>query len=210
VFERLLLDSADEVSMIKRPQPKVLLGLACLAGLLLIAGGVGAQSGGTPATPTDNDVLRSLYQADQIDRAPGAGKSIDWVLVGQRDHARETMVRQLYSDNQLKTGGDYYHAAMVLQHSTVPESFLLAHELSVVAISKGEARAKWLAAASEDRFLMAIGRPQRFGTQFRDHGPNTRMELYDVDPTVTDDLRSALSVPSLADAKRREAKMNQK
>ena len=43
---------------------------------------------------------------------------------------------------------------MILQHGGEPEDYLLAHELCVVAIGRGEERAKWLAAASEDRFIM--------------------------------------------------------
>lgn len=71
------------------------------------------------------------------------------------DKARLTRVKQLYISNGIHTSADYYHAAMILQHGTVCEDYLLAHELCVVAISKGEERAKWLCAASEDRFLMS-------------------------------------------------------
>jgi len=93
----------------------------------------------------------------------------------------------------------------------VAEYYLLAHELCVVAISKGDARAKWLAAASEDRFLMNIDRPQRFATQFRCDGlPNCEYHLYKLDAGVTDELRRVLDVPSLAEAKAREARMNRK
>src|SRR6266446_640211 len=78
-------------------------------------------------------------------------------------------------------------------------------------ISKGDARAKWLAAASEDRFLMNIDRPQRFATQFRCDGlPNCEYRLYKLDAAVTDELRRVLNVPSLAEAKAREARMNRK
>ena len=112
------------------------------------------------------------------------------------------------SQLQLYTGADNYYAAMILQHGEKPEDYLLAHELCIVAISKREAKAKWLAAATEDRFLMMIGRPQRFATQFK--GENGIYRLYETDPGVTDDLRHALDVPSLAQAKAREAKMNQR
>jgi hypothetical protein len=54
-----------------------------------------------------------------------------------------------------------------------PDDYLLAHELCVVAIGKGEKRARWLAAASEDRFLMALKRPQRFATQYHLATPST-------------------------------------
>jgi hypothetical protein len=114
----------------------------------------------------------------------------------------------MYSSDELKTGADYWRAAMILQHGKAPEDFLLAHELCVAALVLGEKRAAWLAAASEDRFLMNISRPQRFGTQFRADGPNQPMKLYPTDGAVTDSLRQRLGVPSFADAKAREARMS--
>ena len=163
----------------------------------------------TASDDKNNSELARLFQEDQADRASKDGKPIDWNAVGPRDKAREKRVKDLYSNNQLHSGADYYHVAMVLQHADAPEDYLLAHELCVVAISKGDERAKWLAAASEDRFLMNIGRPQRFATQFRSVG-NSPMRLYETDQGVTDDLRRALDVPTLAQAKEREARMNSK
>jgi hypothetical protein len=163
--------------------------------------------GATPTPPReagkDNEELSRLFREDQADRMPGL-KAIDWKAILPRDRAREARVKGLYRDNRLKTGADYFHAAMVLQHGAVPEDYLLAHELCVVAISKGDARAKWLAAASEDRFLMSIQRPQRFGTQYRGDASGQGMRLYRVDDEVTDGLRRELSVPSLAEARKRE------
>ena len=159
----------------------------------------------------NNRELARLMAEDQADRTPDDAKSIDWKLVGPRDAARLKRVKELYAQNQLQTGADYYHAAMILQHGDVAEDFLLAHELCVAAISKGEARGKWLAAASEDRFLMNIDRPQRFATQYRcDVLPNCEYRLYKLDTGVTDELRRVLDVPSLAKAKAREAMMNRK
>lgn len=162
-----------------------------------------------PPAAADDEELARLYKEDQADRRPPAGKEIDWSVVGPRDTARLKRVKELYAAGRLETGADYYHAAMILQHAEVPEDYLLAHELCVVAIAKGEERGKWLAAASEDRFLMNLGRPQRFGTQFR-AAPDGAWELYKVDEGVTDELRRELGVPSLADAKAGLAAMNQK
>ena len=167
-----------------------------------------------PATQVarDNEEIARLFREDQADRTPPAGKDIDWAIVGPRDKARLARVKELYAQNRLQTGADYFHAAMLLQHGEVPEDYLLAHEFCVVAISKGknDGGTKWLAAASEDRFLMNIGRPQRFATQFRSEGANSPIKLYTVDPGVTDELRRALNVPSLARAKEREAEINKK
>ena len=58
---------------------------------------------------------------------------------------------------------------------------------------------------------MNIDRPQRFATQFRCDGPpNCEYHLYKLDAGVTDELRKGLDVPSLPEAKAREARMNKK
>jgi hypothetical protein len=159
---------------------------------------------------SDNQELAKMYEDDQGDRAPAAaGKPIDWNVVGPRDRQREARVKALYESGALRTGKDYYRCAMVLQHASQPDDYLLAHELCVVALAKGEKSARWLAAATEDRFLMNLKRPQRFGTQYFSSGPDKPMRLHEVAPGVTDGLRHELGVPTLAEARRREAEMNE-
>ena len=188
----------------------LILNLLTLTAVLVRPYGITPLASAQNPQGNDNAELARLMAEDQADRTPDDPKLIDRKIVGPRDAARLKRVKELYVQSQLKTGADYYHAAMILQHSDVADDFLLAHELCVAAISKGDARAKWLSAASEDRFLMNIGRPQRFATQFRCDGPNCEFQLYKVDETVTDELRRALDVPSLAEAKAREAKMKKK
>src|SRR5262245_50587053 len=95
------------------------------------------------APPADNAELARLYREDQADRTPPAGKEIDWKTVGPRDKAREARVKELYRAGQLRTGLDYYHAAMVLQHAAAPDDYLLAHEFCVAALALGEKRGRW-------------------------------------------------------------------
>jgi hypothetical protein len=161
-----------------------------------------------PQAGAPNAELVRLYTEDQADRQPAAGRSIDWVEVGTRDKARLARVRELYTRAELRAGEDYWHAAMVLQHGGEPSDYLLAHELCVVAIGKGFAGAKWLAAASEDRFLGSVGRSQRFGTQYNSAGPNAPFRLAPVEDGVTDALRREFDTPTLDEAKAREAEMN--
>lgn len=171
-----------------------------------------AQPAAPPASAgvQNDEELARMFKEDQSDRAPQDGKAIDWPTVSKRDEARLARVKELYAAGRLRTGADYFHAAMVLQHAQVPEDFLLAHELCVVAIGKGEERAKWLAAASQDRYLMNIGRPQRFGTQYRSNGPGTDWYLYETDAGVTDELRKAYNVPPLDKARERVAEINRR
>ncbi len=167
-----------------------------------------AAPGQAAAKEEDSEELARLYAEDQADRMPKDGKAIDWSVVGPRDKARLACVKELYAGGKLRTGADYYHAAMVLQHAAEPADYLLAHELCVVAVGKGEKR-QVLAAASEDRFLMSINRPQRFGTQLRaDAGGPFRLDK--VEESVTDELRKELGVPTLEEARKREEKLNER
>lgn len=165
--------------------------------------GIGCCTTGYAETGlANNQDLERIKQQDQADRSPASG-AIDWSEVSKRDAARKTQVLELYRKGRLNTGADYYNAALVLQHGNQPEDYLLAHELSVATIIKGEPRARLLAADSEDRFLLSIGRTQRFATQYG----GQPMALFEVDdgPTATsDDVRKIFDVQSLATARQQE------
>ncbi len=149
--------------------------------------------------------LARMFAEDQSDRTE---PSIDWDAVRPRDAARLGRVKQFYHGQALKTGMDFYHAAMILQHSPNTDDYLLAHEFCIAAISLGVEQAKWLAAASEDRFLMNIGRPQRFGTQYRVDKSSGAWSLYEVGTEVEDSLRRVFNVPSLSEAQAQADEMS--
>jgi hypothetical protein len=149
----------------------------------------------------DNQELKTICDEDQADRRPVDGKAMDWNAVGPRDAKRLDRVKELYHDGKMATGPDFFNAALVLQHGKAPEDYLLAHDFALVAVSKDQGgKATWLAAASEDRFLMAIGRKQRFGTQMTDP--------IIVDGAITDHLREALDVPPLEEAEEQAKSLN--
>ncbi len=160
----------------------------------------------TPAEVSEE--LARLFAEDQSDRTPPPPGLIDWDVVGPRDSVRLARVKQMCQGQHLTTGMDHYHAAMILQHAHEPDDYLLAHELCVVAISQGVEQAKWLAAASEDRYLMNMGRPQRFGTQYRADLRGKNWSLYSVDPEFSDGMRRAFNVPTLSEAQAYLEKMN--
>src|SRR5215831_17616612 len=127
-----------------------------LTGVALLAPAAASRRAlGQTAAP-DDVALQRLCDEDQADRAT---RTIDWTVVGPRDRARLARVRELYLSGEMHTAGDYYHGALVLQHSDAADDFLLAHEFCVAAmmLGKNDRAASSLAVAAEDRFLMNIG-----------------------------------------------------
>lgn len=156
-----------------------------------------------PAPPT-NPEMTALFEADQADRTDLA--HIDWKVLAAADEERRARTRELMDAGELRSRDDFYHAALVFQHGSSPADYLLAHTLAVVAVAKGRRDATWIAAATLDRYLQAIGQKQVYGTQFSipQNAPATQ-EPYDR-TLISDALRAALGVPPLEsqDEKRQE------
>ena len=56
--------------------------------------------------------------------------------------------------------------SVVFQHGESADDYLLAHTLAMIAMSKGDPTAIWIASATLDRYLGKIGQKQVFGTQY--------------------------------------------
>lgn len=139
--------------------------------------------------------MKTIFDEDQRVRST---RKIDWNAVSRTDADRRGETRKLLAAGALHTGKDYEEAAFVFQHGDSPQDYLLAHTLAMVAVSKGEATAIWIAAATLDRYLERIGQKQILGTQFSSD-PRTKwtQEPYDRD-LVSDALRRQLGVPPQA------------
>src|SRR5262249_41470266 len=125
------------------------------------------------------------------------------------DAERRAKVRQILAAGGAKVSDDYFHAALVFQHGEAIADFRMAHELALKAaeLDPTNKSAKRLAAAARDRELMNLGKPQLYGTQFRRLQSGV-WELYQVDPTVTDEERAKWEVPPLDQAQKRVEALN--
>ena len=100
---------------------------------------------------------------------------------------------------EVRTGTDYYHAALIFQHGQNPDDYLLAHVLAMDAVAMGSKEARWLSAATLDRYLLSIWQPQVFGTQFHGGYGFGAMTHDKINPEiVSDSMRSATCVASSA------------
>jgi len=157
--------------------------------------------------PKDNEELKQLHKEDQADRKTD---EIDWDVVGKRDKARKARVFEMLDADLVKTGKDYYHAAMIFQHGGDTIASTMAVKMMKKAIELDPTTNKWLLAAAIDRDLMFREKPQIYGTQYT-KDDNDKWILYDIDTTkVTEAERMEHKVPNLAQQQERVKMMNKK
>lgn len=125
------------------------------------------------------------------------------------DAERENATRKLLARGKLQSARDFEEAAVIFQHSRTPGDYLLAHTLALIAVSKGDTNAVWIAAATLDRYLMSSGKPQIYGTQFlTPPGGRATQEPYNR-TLISDTLRKQLGVPSLKEQEQQLKKFQQ-
>lgn len=167
-----------------------------LAALLMISAcGPSASPDSAPAPVADNQMLETLFAADQAVRKNGGPD----LAQGMADAERRDQVRAMLDRGEVRSGADYWRAGFIFQHGDRPDDFLLAHALATAALSQGEPDGAWLAAASLDRYLLATGRPQIYGTQFIAFSEQPTIQSALDRDLLTDSLRRATRVPPLAE-----------
>jgi hypothetical protein len=161
-----------------------------------------------------NSEVKELFDADQKDRAADVTKMTEaqgkkWAEeVGPRDAECRTRVHKLLKQGALQTGED--RAAFIFQHGFSSYDFVLSHIVGMVAVSKGDAKARWIAAASLDRYLLSLQQRQVFGSQVNnpDHRPgHWTLEPFNKD-LVPDSVRHLLCSPDIPAQERAVNKIN--
>ena len=154
-----------------------------------------------------NNELVSLYEADRRERInqPKAGTT-EYRAMRARDLERRRRVMKIVSAEELHAAEDYYHAAHIMNHGDTPGDAENAHLLALRSSELGYRPARWLAAASYDRWQLYQVKPQKYGTNYVFDGQKDR--LWDVDPNTTDEERAEWDVPPLAEQLRKAEEAN--
>lgn len=161
----------------------------------------------------DNKELLRLARADQEDRQPERWIGNEAKIV-KRDLARRQRLKELIDAGALKTGADFYNAALIYQHGAGTVDYKAATRLAKKAVLLGYPKAKWLWAASTDRYLLSIGRKQKYGTQYETvhriskSGKilSSRFVLSPFDRRTSDATRAKYDVPALSKLRADERK----
>lgn len=104
--------------------------------------------------------LAYMYKTDQGDRF-----ALRFRTLNERDRQRLQQTLALYEQGQIETPEDQYHAAIIFQHGTKAEHYELAYLLAKQASESGIAEADGLWRDAYDRWMLAQGKPQQYGTQ---------------------------------------------
>lgn len=157
--------------------------------------------------PDFNPELFQLFKADQADRdRHPAFDSPEYHTLRSRDALRRQRVKEIVAAGQAVTPRDYYYSALVLHHGGDLPDVWQAHTLAQTAAEMGYHPARWLTAATLDRWLMMQGRSQKYGTQIVPDG--VRQRVWDVDPATTDDERAEWDVRPLSQQHARAAELS--
>ena len=177
--------------------------------VLLIMAAVVSLAPAAPATaPADNPELAALCEQDQAAR-----QSDDFLKDAERiqafDRMRRLRVMRLLDDGAAKTAHDHFNAALVLQHGDDPLDYKLSNELckKAVELDPSMKEARWLMAASWDRYLMSLGKPQWYGTQFKIVNDKYYLALADLS-RVSDEERRAVGTRTVEQIKEFLKKQN--
>ncbi|RSB46263.1 hypothetical protein [Brevundimonas sp. 357] len=155
-----------------------------------------------PDPVSDNPEMAAILAADQVVRqdlaAVLAGGREGALRIHAADAVRRQQVRSLLEAGALRTATDFYSAALVFQHGDTPEDYLMAHTLAVAALGERSTESPWLAAATLDRYLQAVGQPQIYGTQtMMRRGEQPTREPFN-HALIPDSIRRVLAVSTRA------------
>ena len=157
----------------------------------------GAQSG---ATPQQGEAASPQAQPAPSE-ADRQRMEEEFKKADVEDKQRRTEVMGYLQQGKITSAEDLGYAAVIFQHGTCLDHFALAHLLAAKAVERGSEWARPMYALTIDRYRVAAGKPQRFGTQYVPvAGQPGKCELAPVDPTTTDDERKQYRVKTLAEA----------
>jgi hypothetical protein len=142
----------------------------------------------------DNAELISIYISDQTDRN---SHDINWDEVSKRDSLRRIRVNEILESNGIITARDHKNAAMVFLHGKDSADYGKAIRFMKKAIELDSTMNKWLFAAATDSYLLSIGEPQIYGTQYIKMGDEPwKVALIDTSK-ITDAVRIEYGVETL-------------
>lgn len=159
-----------------------------------------------------HELLKKLYQEDIADRErmTNWGDQVQLSQLKARDKTRRMQTAQFIKDQQLTEAVDFYHAALIFQHGDAVDDFQQAHHLARQSLNMGYEGSKWMYASTYDRWQLAAGKPQIYGTQFVLNTEGKWQFAEPLDRTFADSERLKYGLPPIDKALEEFQKRNAK
>jgi hypothetical protein len=117
-----------------------------------------------------DSLVRKLVEEDQAVRTRQQPTGADGIVSQMlADKIRRCRAALAYLNDEIKEPETFAEVALLFQHGDQIDDRLVARELAILAAFHGFASS--LPACAEDRMLLDLKRPQRFGTQFERGSP---------------------------------------
>lgn len=123
------------------------------------------------AIQNSGDISQDLAYAYRIDQQDRENLK-SYVLQGKlykRDSLRLSQVKEIYQKGKIITPMDKFHAAFVFHHSDNSKDYEIAAKMAEEAAAEKELAdnylVQWLAKASYDRWMVSLGKPEKYNTQ---------------------------------------------
>lgn len=151
--------------------------------------------------PNEIKEAERLFTEDQFDRKSGLNKT-DPTLFAEREQVRYRKALEMFAQHKENpspfSSEDLYHLSFLFQHGATSEDYERAHILALESERQGSEDAKWLTAATEDRYLLSLGKKQKWGTQFipmEDGSQHLAPIEDDAISGITNEMRQSKNVP---------------
>jgi len=120
-------------------------------------------------TGKPSEKLAYAYKTDQNDRKQLKSYLTYFSELEQRDKLRLAQVEKINTKNEIEKPTDKFYAAYIYHHSDQSSNYKIAYKLAEEAAKsnslKDDYEAQWLRKATYDRYLVSIGKPQKYNTQ---------------------------------------------
>ncbi|WP_266070787.1 hypothetical protein [Salinimicrobium profundisediminis] len=114
-----------------------------------------------------SEKLKYAYETDQKDRMQL--KSYVLGELNSRDKKRLKQVKEICMQENNLVPIDKFHAAFVYHHSDNSKDYKMAYQLAAAASEapslQNRYQVQWLRKAAYDRWMISIGKPEKFNTQ---------------------------------------------
>ncbi len=141
-----------------------------------------------------NQIIKLHFTLDQKGRL----KKSEVGTLQEGDRERYVLARLILSGKSKQLSSrSLYSLGIILHHAGSVKDLATAQILANEAAAKGYPKARWLGAALFDRRCVLLGKPQRYGTQFRLDTQSGRMRLIPTDGLCSDAERRQLGLPTL-------------